>query len=86
MHVFKSATEILKITTLNEPSSLHEMTISCLICVGKMGIQLIALRKGFVEKISDENNNKLNTCLSVMFSSCSPLYAYGFKSATEMRK
>jgi hypothetical protein len=49
MHVFKSATEILKIRMLNEPSSLHEMTISRLICVGKLGIQLIALHKGFVE-------------------------------------
>jgi hypothetical protein len=76
-HVFKIATEMLKITMLNEPSSPHEKAISCLICVGKLGVQLIALHKGFAgRKKSDENNSEINIRLSVVFSSCVSLYAY----------
>jgi hypothetical protein len=68
-HVFKIATEMLKITMLNEPSSPHEKTISCLICVGKLGVQLIALHKGFAGK-----KNLMKTIAKLIYVSlwCSP--------------
>jgi hypothetical protein len=59
---------MLKITMLNEPSSLHEKTISRLICVGKLGIQLIALHKGSAGK------NLMKTTANLTYASlwCSP--------------